>query len=105
MIKVSLINLCNSINLVQVLQARKFQHKIRGKLNSQLRGLEIEEHCCLEDSIFGFLAITCEKLNMSARAYHRVLRLALTIVDIEKMEHVTKAHLLEALSFRSLDRG
>jgi len=47
----------------------------------------------------------CEKLNMSARAYHRILRLARTIADMAGETAINKIHLSEAIGFRGLDRG
>ncbi|GAA6138996.1 hypothetical protein NBRC116583_27430 [Arenicella sp. 4NH20-0111] len=44
-------------------------------------------------------------LNMSARAYHRILKLARTIADMSEEPLITKEHLSEAIGFRSLDRG
>jgi magnesium chelatase family protein len=45
-----------------------------------------------------------KKLNLSARAYHRILKLARTIADIEDSNNIETAHLSEAISYRGLDR-
>ena len=45
-----------------------------------------------------------DKLKLSARAYHRILKLARTIADIEESKHIETPHLTEAISYRSLDR-
>ena len=45
-----------------------------------------------------------EKLKLSARAYHRILKLARTIADIEDSAMIETPHLTEAISYRSLDR-
>ena len=45
-----------------------------------------------------------DKLKLSARAYHRILKLARTIADISNSEHIETPHLTEAISHRSLDR-
>ena len=45
-----------------------------------------------------------DRLKLSARAYHRILKLARTIADIEDSPHIESNHLMEAISYRSLDR-
>ena len=45
-----------------------------------------------------------EKLKLSARAYHRILKLARTIADIENSQNIEAAHLSEAISYRSMNR-
>ncbi len=88
----------------RVIRARKFQIQRQDKLNSQLSSKELETYCALTEDHLNFLALVCEKLNMSARAYHRILKLARTIADMSNEEVVDKKHLMEAIGFRSLDR-
>jgi len=88
----------------RVVEARQLQIERQNKLNSQLSSKELE-HCCeLSDEHLSFLAAICEKLNMSARAYHRILKLARTIADMSGEMAIRKNHLSEAIGFRSLDR-
>ena len=95
----------NSATIKQrVTQARIQQHQQRGKLNSQLTVQELQQYCQLDKELQTFLEVVCEKLNMSARAYHRVLKLSRTIADMANDEHITKTHLSEAIAYRSLDR-
>ena len=51
------------------------------------------------------LRMAMERLNLSARAYNRILKVARTIADLEGCEHVKSNHLGEAISYRNLDRG
>jgi len=97
---------CESSQVVKqrVLASRCRQTERQNKLNSQLSSAELETYCALNNEHLSFLARVCEKLNLSARAYHRVLRLARTIADMSGEEHINKNHLFEAISFRHLDR-
>jgi len=89
----------------RVTQVRQIQIQRQNKLNSELSSKELESHCKLNDEQLNFLATVCEKLNMSARAYHRILRLARTIADMAGETAINKIHLSEAIGFRGLDRG
>ncbi|MBL4674392.1 MAG: hypothetical protein JKX81_19175, partial [Arenicella sp.] len=73
-------------------------------LNSNLAGVTLEEHCQLSDGIHQFLDMACERLHLSARAYHRILRLARTIADMSGKPSIEQSHIAEAIGYRSLDR-
>jgi magnesium chelatase family protein len=88
----------------RVAMTRQCQVQRQGKLNSQLSSRELEEYCELSSELLNFLAVVCERLNMSARAYHRILKLARTIADMADKKMINKAHISEAIGFRSLDR-
>ena len=88
----------------RVSKCRARQLQSRNKLNSQFNSKELETHCRLDDELLDFLANVCERLNMSARVYHRILKLARTIADMAGEQRISKAHLSEAVAYRSLDR-
>jgi magnesium chelatase family protein len=73
-------------------------------LNSQLNNTQIEELCVIDSDIQAFLARACDQLNLSARAYHRILKLARTIADLQNKAVIEQAHIAEAIGFRVLDR-
>ena len=95
----------SSVIKKRVTQARANQLARQGVLNSQFNNQQIDEYCELDVGLLKFLELVCERLNMSARAYHRVLKLARTIADMDAQKTIKKKHLSEAISFRSLDRG
>ncbi len=95
--------------LQRVLQARKIQENRFKKLNypqiktnSQLKGELLEEVCVLENDAKQLLISFAEKNHLSARAYHRTLRLARTIADLQNCENILKLHIAEALSYRKI---
>jgi len=88
----------------RVTGVRALQLTRQGVLNSQFNNKQIAQYCELDDELLRFLEMVCERLNMSARAYHRILKLARTIADMEGEETIHKQHLSEAVGFRSLDR-
>jgi len=74
------------------------------KLNAHLGTREIEHHCQTEVAGQQLLATAVDKLGLSARAYHRILKLARTIADLDNQATIAERHLAEAISFRVLDR-
>lgn len=74
------------------------------KLNARLDNHEIRKHCVIEHSDAIWLEETLLKLGLSVRAWHRLLKVARTIADIQENEKIKREHLLEALSYRAIDR-
>ena len=89
----------------RVVQVRATQQNRQGILNGQLASKALDRYCQLDQPMRSFVERACEKLTMSARAYHRVLKLARTIADMEGQAALAKSHIAEALGYRSLDRG
>jgi magnesium chelatase family protein len=69
--------------------------------NSELRPAEIQEFCALDSAAQALVKAAMRQLNLSARAYHRVLKLALTIADLAQAAAITAPHLAEALQYRA----
>lgn len=76
----------------------------RGGTNASLSGRALEVHCAVDDDSKGMLVGAMEKLGLSARALHRILRVARTIADLSGAEAIRREHLVEALGYRKLDR-
>ncbi|MDJ1138815.1 ATP-binding protein [Marinicella marina] len=90
----------------QVIRSRRTQlRRNNGKSNSQLQGKEIEHFIPLSESLLDFLETVVEQLRLSARAYHRIIKVSRTIADLEGAEKVAQNHLAEAISFRGFDRA
>ncbi|MGM0983077.1 MAG: YifB family Mg chelatase-like AAA ATPase [Pseudomonadota bacterium] len=87
----------------RVLAARECQ-AARGALNARLAGQALEEACALQAADRAWLAGVLERLKLSARAYHRVLRVALTLADLAGEARPGRNQLIEAIGYRQLDR-
>lgn len=85
--------------------ARARQHARAGKPNAALVAPEIERDCQLDDAGRALLTQVLQRLALSARAYHRILKVARTIADLADQDAVGTAHLSEAVGYRRLDRA
>lgn len=85
----------------RVIQAYKRQQARQGKANNELSPSELDQFAPLGDAESRILAMAQSRLNLSARGYHRVLRVARTIADLAGSEAIQTPHLTEALSYRS----
>ena len=65
----------------------------------------MERYCPLQPSERSLLETAVERLDLSTRAWHRVLRVSRTIADLAGSELIEAPHLTEAISYRSLDRA
>lgn len=72
--------------------------------NSQLNGKWVSQLCQLNAESANMLKAAMDKLNLSARAYHKILKVSRTIADIEQSNNIEKHHVAEAIQYRSLDR-
>lgn len=86
--------------LQRVEQARAKQQERGLKPNARLTNQEIQAYCCLSPKARQCINNAIEKLGLTARAYHRVLRVARTIADVEAEPELNTEHLMEALAFR-----
>ena len=88
----------------RVLAARERQMERQGKTNDKLNPTELDTVANIEPSARTALGELLERLNLSARSFHRILRVARTIADLSADEWVNKSHIMRAISFRrSLD--
>ena len=94
----------------RVVQARKIQEE-RYKdfpdihCNAQINTQLLRQYCVVNDEGLELLRNAMDRLGLSARAYDRILKVARTIADLEGSENIQKKHMLEAISYRSLDRS
>ncbi|WP_120488509.1 YifB family Mg chelatase-like AAA ATPase [Bergeyella cardium] len=92
----------------RVLRARQIQQERFSKsdihYNAQMGRREIEQYCALDQASELLIKTAMNRLNLSARAYDRILKVARTIADLNSSEQITSSHIAEAIQYRSLDR-
>ena len=86
------------------IQSERFSVLEHVHYNAQMSTKLIREYCQLDATSLQLLKTAMERLNLSARAYDRILKVARTIADLEDSENVVASHIAEAIQYRSLDR-
>ncbi len=86
------------------LQTNRFKESDTVHYNAQMNTKQIRKHCTLDEASKQLLKTAMERLNLSARAYDRILKVSRTIADLEGVEDVNGLHISEAIQYRSLDR-
>lgn len=92
----------------RTIQNHRFTKSRKSKIttcNARMSHAQLKEHCRLNDRGNELLKNAMADLNFSARAYDRILKVARTIADLAGSESIAPDHLLEALSYRNLDRN
>lgn len=87
---------------VEAVQARQIERQ--GVLNSKLSVKQIDEVCALDNSSQQLIDRAMTQLGLSARGYHRILKLARSIADLSASKEIGQMHLAQAIQLRSLDR-
>ncbi len=93
----------SAIVRVRVSAARERQLARSGKPNAWLSNRETERDCALRESEHRLLDRAVERLELSARAYHRILRVARTVADLADSTQIEAVHLSEAIQYRRFD--
>jgi len=88
-----------------VTQAVSLQEKRFGPMrNAFMTPEQVEKHCALTPAGEATMKMAFERLHLSMRGYHKILKIARTIADLDGAEHIDKAHVQEAIMYRSLDQ-
>ncbi len=86
----------------RVQAARATQQQRQGTANARLDNRAIEQYCVLDRPCQDLIRQAIDKLRMSARSYHRLLKLARTIADLEGQDQLTQASITEAIQYRRM---
>jgi magnesium chelatase family protein len=88
----------------RAIQAKRFEQSLGLYANAQMEAQRVQEICQISEAGKNLLSRAMQKLQLSARAYDRILKVARTIADLADSEEIKTEHLAEAIQFRSLDR-
>ncbi|MCW3108346.1 MAG: YifB family Mg chelatase-like ATPase [Segetibacter sp.] len=86
------------------IQAERYKETPGTYANAQMSSKQLREICVINQAGEGLLKKAMERLNLSARAYDRILKVSRTIADLAGSEDIKVEHLAEAIQYRSLDR-
>ncbi|UAJ14319.1 YifB family Mg chelatase-like AAA ATPase [Aquirufa lenticrescens] len=85
-------------------QQNRFQHTPKIQTNAQMNAAQVKQVCVLDSTSSSLLQTAIEKLQLSARAHDRILKMARTIADLAHSSTIQTKHLAEAITYRNLDR-
>ena len=85
------------------IQKERFKKRRSLHCNSQMGPKDVEKYCVLDSGSMRLLEKSFERLRLSARAYHRILKIARTIADMDTQESIQSAHVAEAIQYRRMN--
>ena len=88
----------------RAIQAERYKDQEGVYANAQISSKQLQEICVINQAGQNLLKTAMERLNLSARAYDRILKVSRTIADLEGSIDIKTEHLAEAIQYRSLDR-
>ena len=92
------------VDRARVVQRERFVTRPGVYANAHMAPRDIRAFCRVSDGADGLLRTAITRLGLSARAYHRILKIARTIADLEGAADLAAKHVSEAIQYRSLDR-
>ena len=100
----SSVDIRKRVTAAREIQTARFEAMDTINYNAQMSSKLIREFCKLDEASLLLLKTAMERLNLSARAYDRILKVSRTIADLDASEKIISQHIAEAIQYRSLDR-
>ncbi len=100
----SSVDIRKRVTAAREIQTQRFKENPNVHYNAQMSVKQIREFCDLDEASKQLLKTAMERLNLSARAYDRILKVSRSIADLEQSENIAASHISEAIQYRSLDR-
>ena len=92
------------VEAARAIQKKRFSKRKTSFYNSHLRPKDLQIHCRLDDTSQKLLETAVNRFGLSARACHRIIKIARTIADLAGTEQISREHIAEAIQFRKFDR-
>jgi len=92
------------VETARAIQRKRFADRPKVHSNARMGPKEIREFCKLDETCHELLKMAMNELNLSARAYDRILKVARTIADLDRSEQIQPNHVSEGIQYRSFDR-
>jgi len=91
------------VNNARQIQTKRFQNNQKVYCNSQMGPKQMKQYCKLDSDQYSFLQQSIVRLGLSARAFHRIIKIARTIADLESVESIETSHVAEAIQYRRMN--
>jgi len=85
-------------------QQERFASDAKTNCNARMATKQLKQHCKLDSDSHELIRVAMSELNLSARAYDRILKVSRTIADLDSAEHISPEHVSEAIQYRTFDR-
>ncbi|MCX6826990.1 MAG: YifB family Mg chelatase-like AAA ATPase [candidate division Zixibacteria bacterium] len=93
------------VNAARIRQQERFKNEKKIFCNAHMQSKDIRNYCNIDEKSKSLLNLAISKQGLSARAYDRILKVARTIADLEKIADIEPPHIAEAIHYRTLDRN
>src|ERR1700724_58570 len=92
------------VSRARCVQQKRFRGDAKVNCNARMATRQLKQHCKLGEDSHDLIRVAMNELNLSARAYDRILKVSRTIADLDGAEEISEQHVSEAIQYRTFDR-